>query len=41
MGYCGAKGGFWPEVKDGKVSVAVKVEAEANLGDVQGLIGPL
>lgn len=36
-----AKGGFKPEVKDGKVSVEVKVEAEANLGDVQGFIDPL
>lgn len=33
-----AKGGFKPEVKDGRVTVTVKVEAEANVGDVQGFV---
>ncbi|MBC7083644.1 MAG: Ger(x)C family spore germination protein [Firmicutes bacterium] len=33
-----AKGSFKPEVEDSKVTVTVKVEAEANVGDVQGFI---
>ncbi|MDK2931640.1 MAG: spore germination protein [Bacillota bacterium] len=33
-----AKGSFKPEVEDGRVTVTVKVEAEANVGDVQGFI---
>ncbi|NPV80273.1 MAG: Ger(x)C family spore germination protein [Firmicutes bacterium] len=36
-----AKGGFKPEIKDGRVSVTIKVEAEANLGDIQGFLDPL
>ncbi|HHY45950.1 MAG TPA: Ger(x)C family spore germination protein [Firmicutes bacterium] len=36
-----AKGGFKPEVKNGRISVMVKIQAEANLGDVQGFIDPL
>lgn len=34
----GARGGFKPEVRNGKVTVAVKIEADANVGDVQGFI---
>ncbi|MGE5585614.1 MAG: Ger(x)C family spore germination protein [Bacillota bacterium] len=33
-----AKGAFKPEVRDGRVTVTVKVEAEANVGDIQGFI---
>ncbi|MGE5587013.1 MAG: Ger(x)C family spore germination protein [Clostridia bacterium] len=36
-----ARGGLKPEVRNGKVSVTVKIEAEANVGDVQGFIDPL
>ncbi|HHV62287.1 MAG TPA: Ger(x)C family spore germination protein [Firmicutes bacterium] len=36
-----AKGGFKPEIKDGRVSVTVRVEAEANVGDIQGFLDPL
>jgi len=34
----GARGGFKPEVRNGKVTVAVKIEADANVGYVQGFI---
>ena len=34
----GARGGFKPEVRSGKVTVTVKIEADANVGDVQGFI---
>ncbi|MGE5593250.1 MAG: Ger(x)C family spore germination protein [Betaproteobacteria bacterium] len=33
-----AKGDFKPEVRSGKVTVTVKIEAEANVGDVQGFV---
>ncbi|MEW6228159.1 MAG: Ger(x)C family spore germination protein [Bacillota bacterium] len=36
-----AKGRFRPDFKDGRVSVTVGIEAEANVGDVQGFIDPL
>ncbi|MCR4403631.1 MAG: Ger(x)C family spore germination protein [Firmicutes bacterium] len=34
----GARSGFKLELKDGKVGVTVKVEAEANVADVQGFV---
>ena len=36
-----AKSGFKSEIKNGRVSVTVKVEAEANAGDIQGFLDPL
>lgn len=36
-----AKSKFQPEIENGRVSVTVRIEAEANLGEVQGTLDPM